>query len=181
MASSGIRFVKLPKPLQERLTRVMKAIEKGIVDPDWGGELFLKYFAYRFGIIAERSPHADQIYQAAKGMHLGLIIKGTAINHLATFGDTISEIIIERNCKLSDPTMIFNNMDIFLDVILSRKDLLRAGIEKQVEIRKMAVLFKWMAPVVALQDDATQAILEEKCPPMLEGIVAQVEQEYNLE
>ena len=92
MASSGIKFVKLPEPLQERLTRVMKGIENGKIDPDWGGELFMKYFAYRIGIIAESSPHAKKLHQAAKGMRLALIIKGTDIDHVSTFGDKITEI-----------------------------------------------------------------------------------------
>jgi hypothetical protein len=180
MASMGIKFVPLPVPLQERVTRVMKKIEKGEIDPDWGSQLFLKYFSQRIAIIAENSPHREELEQSAKGKRLALIIKGSDIDHAATFGNNLSEFTVERPSKISDPAMIFNNMDIFLDVILSRKDLMRAGIEKQVEVRKMAQLFKWMAPILALQDENTQQILEARCPVILSGIIDVIEEKYKL-
>ncbi|NVM54768.1 MAG: hypothetical protein HWN66_13785 [Candidatus Helarchaeota archaeon] len=181
MSSMGIKFVPLPEPLQKRVTRVMRGVENGEIDPDYGGELFMKYFSQRIGIIANNSPHSEKLHQAAKDQRLALIIKGTAIDHVATFGNKITELIIEKKSKLSDPAMIFNHMDVFLDVILSKKDLLRAGIEKQVEVRKMAQLFKWMAPIIASQDDRTQQILEEKCPPILAGIISEIEEHYGLD
>ncbi|HUX98625.1 MAG TPA: hypothetical protein VMV49_03670 [Candidatus Deferrimicrobium sp.] len=180
MASMGIKFVPLPVPLQERVNRVMKKIEKGEIDSDWGSQLFLKYFAQRISIIAENSPHREELELAAKGKRLALIIKGTDIDHAATFGDSLAELTIERPSKLGDPAMIFNNMDVFLDVILSRKDLMRAGIEKQVEVRKMVQLFKWMAPILALQDEKTQQQLEARCPVILSGIIDVIEEKYGL-
>ena len=175
MATPGIRFVRLPVPLQERLTKVMRKVESGEIDPDWGSQLFLRYFAQRLGIIVNNSSKRDYLNSIAKGMRLALIIKGTNINHTATFGDTVTQITIERGSKLSESAMIFMNMDIFLDVILSRKDLMRSSIEKKVEIRKVAHLFKWMGPIAAMQDDRTQALLEEKCPPLLDQIITEIE------
>ena len=180
MSSVGIKFVPLPEPLQKRLTNVMKKVESGEIDADWGGELFMHYFSQRLGIIANSSPHYEKLHKAAKGQRFALIIKGTDINHTAILGDTITDFTIEKPSKLSDPAMIFINMDIFLEVILSKKDLMRAGLDKQVEVRKMAQMFKWMAPVLALQDDKTQQLLEEKCPPILDGIVTTIEEKYGL-
>jgi hypothetical protein len=180
MSTPGIRFVRLPEPLQERLTKVMRKVESGEVDPDWGSQLFLRYFAQRLGIIVNNSSKRDFLNQIAKGMRLALLIKGTNINHTATFGDTVTQITIARGSKFSDPAMIFNNMDIFLDVILSRQDFLRASIEKKVEVRKAATLFKWMGPITAMQDDRTQAILEEKCPPILDQIIAEIESKVKI-
>ncbi len=175
MSSMGIKFVRLPVPLQERLTKVMRKVESGEIDSDWGSQLFMKYFAQRLGIIVDNSPNSDILHQAAKGMRLVLIIKGTKIDHTATFGDKVTQFTIERGSKLNDPAMIFMNMDTFLDVILSRKDLMRAGVEKKVEVRKMANLFKWMAPILAMQTDKIQTLLEEKCPPILDQIITEIE------
>ena len=141
MSSVGIKFVPLPEPLQKRLTNVMKKVESGEIDADWGGELFMHYFSQRLGIIANSSPHYEKLHKAAKGQRFALIIKGTDINHTAILGDTITDFTIEKPSKLSDPAMIFINMDIFLEVILSKKDLMRAGLDKQVEVRKMAQMF----------------------------------------
>ncbi|MHA1650762.1 MAG: hypothetical protein ACTSYB_11255 [Candidatus Helarchaeota archaeon] len=180
MASMGIKFVPLPESLQKRVTRVMKKIEAGEINPDWGSQLFMKYFAQRLSIIADNDPNSEKFHKAAKGKRLALIIKGSGIDHVATFGNKITEFTVEKNSKLSDPAMIFNNMDIFLDIILSKKDLMRAALNKEVEIRKLADLFKWMAPIIALQDEKTQRLLEEKCPPLLEKVIAEIEEKSGI-
>ncbi|TFG05453.1 MAG: hypothetical protein EU536_01755 [Promethearchaeota archaeon] len=180
MASIGIKFVPLPEPLQQRVTKVMKKIETGEIDPDWGGQLFMWYFTQRLSIIADNDPNSANFHQAAKGKRLALIIKGSGIDHVAIFGDRITEFTVEKPSKFSDPGMIFKTMDVFLDVILSRKDLMRAGMEKLVEVRKMAPLFKWMAPIIALQDETTQRLLEEKCPALLDKVITEIEQKTGI-
>jgi len=174
MATSGIKFVPLPDELQERVIRVMKKIENHEIDPDLGGELFMNYFAQRLGIIADNHPNSAQFHKAAKGQRLALIIRG-CIDYSAVFGDKITEFTAEKGSKPSDPAMIFNDMDTFLDVILNKKDLMRAGVEKKVEVRKMAPFFKWIAPIIALNDEKTQQLLEEKCPKLLEAVIDEIE------
>jgi hypothetical protein len=180
MAISGFKFVQLPEELQKRVIRVMKKIESHEIDPDVGGEFFMNYFAQRLGIIADNHPNSALFHQAAKGQHLVLIIKG-CIDYSAVFGDKITEFTAQRGSKPSDPAMIFNDMDTFLDVILNKKDLMRAGVEKKVEVRKMAPLFKWMAPIMAANDEKTQQLLEEKCPKLLEAAIAEIEARTGIE
>lgn len=180
MAISGFKFVPLPEELQERVIRVMKKIENGEIDPDLGGEFFMKYFAQRLGIIADNHPNSALFHQAAKGQRLALIIKG-CIDYSAVFGDKITEFTAVKGSKPSDPAMIFNDMDTFLDVILNKKDLMRAGVEKKVEVRKMAPLFKWIAPIMAQNDENTQSLLEEKCPKLLEAAIAEIEAKTGIE
>jgi len=174
MAISGFKFVPLPEALQKRVIKVMKKIESKEIDPDFGGQLFMKYFAQRLAIIADNHPNSALFHKAAKGQRMALIIKGS-IDYSAAFGDKITEFTSEKGSKLSDPAMIFNDMDIFLDVILNKKDLMRAGVERKVEVRKMAPLFKWVAPIMAANDANTQKLLEEKCPKLLEAVIAEIE------
>ncbi|MHA1265684.1 MAG: hypothetical protein ACTSRS_10680 [Candidatus Helarchaeota archaeon] len=180
MSGIGIKFVPLPESLQKRVTKVMKKIENGEIDADWGSQLFMWYFAQRLSIIANNDPNSQKFHQAAKGKRLALVIKRTGIDHVATFGEKITEFTVEKGSKLSDPAMIFKNMDVFLDVILNRKDLMRAGMEKLVEVRKMANLFKWMAPIIALQNETTQKLLEEKCPVLLDKVITEIEEKTGI-
>ncbi len=180
MSSMGIKFVPLPEPLQKRLTRVMKKVESGEINANYGSDLFMSYFAQRIAIIADNSPNPEKLHQNIRGKRLALIIKGTAIDHVATFQNKITEFTLDSPSKLTDPAMIFINMDVFLEVILSKKELMEAGIQKQVEVRKLAQTLRWLAPIVALQNDNTLNILKEKCPPILDRIVAEIERKYGL-
>ena len=179
MSSMGIKFVPLPEYLQQRVINVMKKIESGELDPGFGGKFFMKYFSQRLGIIIDNHPNTEKLHEAAKGQQLALIIKDS-VDYRATFGDKVTDFTAEPGSKPSDPAMIFYEMDTFLDVILSKKDLLRAGIEKKLEVRKMAMLLKWMAPILALQDDETQKLLEEKCPAILEQVLDEIEAETGI-
>jgi hypothetical protein len=44
----------------------------------------------------------------------------------------------------------------------------------------MAPLFKWMAPIIALQDDQTQQLLEEKCPTLLDKVITEIEEKTGI-
>ena len=129
--------------------------------------------------ILENYPDTEQLEKAAKGENFALIIKGS-VDYRATFGDKITDFTAVPGSKSTDPAMIFLDMDTFLDVILSKKELLRAGIEKKLEVRKMAKMLKWMAPIIALQTDETQKILEEKCPAILAKVLDEIEEETGL-
>jgi len=176
----GIKFVPLPEALQQRVIRIMKKIEAGKIDSDWGSQLFMEYFAQRISIIADNSLHKEKLHKMVNGKRLALIIKGSDIDHVATFKEKITEFDVKRASQLKDPAMIFNSMDIFLEVILSKKDLMRAILDKEVEIRKLAELFKWMAPILALQDEKTQQLLEKRCPNILAGVITKIEDKYGL-
>ena len=179
MAAMGIKFVPLPEWLQERVTNVMRKIEAGEIDPSFGGKFFMNYFSQRLGIILENYPDSAELEKAAKGQRFAVIIKGS-VDYYATFGDKITDFTTAPGSKPSDPAMIFYDMDTFLDVILSKKELLRAGFEKKLEVRKMAKMLRWMAPILALQTDDTQKILEEKCPPILNKVIDEIEAETGL-
>ena len=175
----GIKFVPLPEHLQQRVINVMRKVESGEIAPDIGGKFFMDYFSQRLGIILDNYPDTEKLEQAAKGQQLALIIKDS-VDYRATFGDKVTDFTAVPGSKPTDPAMIFLDMDTFLDVVLCKKDLLRAGIEKKVEVRKMAKLLKWMAPILALQDDNTQKILEEKCPVILAKIFDKIEEETGI-
>lgn len=177
--SAGIKFVPMPQEIQERIIRIIRAIESEEIDAEYGANFFMNYFVGRLTIIADHHPKSEKLHKLAKGEQFALVVKksgGYLIKHTATIGDRINDFEYKAGVKSRDiPAIVFKDVDIFLDVLLNKKEMMQAVAEKTMEITKISKLLKWMAPIIALNDEETQRILEEECPKLMTKVLDKIE------
>jgi len=179
--SLGIKFVPMPPDVQKRIIKVIRRIEAGEIDPEFGANFFMNYFVGRLKIIADNHPKSEKLHQLAKGQRFALIVKKETgenlIEHTALIGDRIDEFKYKAGVIGKDvPSIIFEDVDTFLDVLLNKKEMMQAISEKKMNITKISKLLRWMAPILSLNDEKTQELLEQECPKLMTRVLDEIEE-----
>ena len=177
---TGIKFIPMPLEIQERIIKMIRKIEKREIDADFGASFFMNYFIGRLGLIADNHPKSEKINKLAQNQKFVLIVKSETgeplIEHTAKIEDRLNQFKYAKGIKGKDiPHIIFKNVDIFLDVLLNKKEMMQAVFEKKLEITKISSLLRWMAPIMALNDEDTQKLLEEECPKLMTKVLDEIE------
>ncbi|MBD3228792.1 MAG: hypothetical protein GF329_11455 [Candidatus Lokiarchaeota archaeon] len=179
--SSGLKFVPMPKDIQERIIKIIRAIEREEIDAEYGASFFMNYFVGRLTLIADNHPKSEKLHKLAKDQKFALVVKkpdGYLIKHTAIIGDRINDFEYKAGVKSREiPAIVFKDVDIFLDVLLNKKEMMQAIAEKKLELTKMSKLLKWMAPIIALNNKETEKLLERECPILMEKVLDKIEAE----
>jgi len=170
----------MPPDVQERIIKVIRKIEKGEIDPEHGARFFMNYFVGRLTIIADNHPKSEYLHKLAQGQRFALVVNtangGVIIKHTAQIGDRINDFKYKPGIIGKDTlAIIFSDVDTFLDVLLNKKEMMQAIVEKKLNITKISKLLKWMAPIISSNDEKTQALLEEKCPKLMRKVLDDIE------
>ncbi|MHA1270001.1 MAG: hypothetical protein ACTSPY_09475 [Candidatus Helarchaeota archaeon] len=183
--SMGIKFVPMPPDIQERIIKVIRAIERGEIDPEYGASFFMTYFVGRLTIIADNHPKSEKLHQLANGQMFTLIVNSSTnqplIQHTALIGERLNKFKYKPGIIGKDtPRIIFADVDTFLDVLLNKKEMMQAIAERKLTITKISKLLKWMAPIMALNDEGTQELLESECPKLMSNVLSEIESKLKI-
>lgn len=144
-----IRFQVLPEELEGRVKKAFRALAKGKIIDVQGTKFFFKYFFERLKPMYRDKPkEAKAIKAALQDQVVGLIVPKFV--NVTLHIKTIDELIFTEGVAPKDPAMIFDDLHVLEEMILVKTSIADILINKRMNVRKMAKVLKWLAPITTV-------------------------------
>lgn len=150
--SLAIRFQVLPPALEKRVKAALQALRDGHLTDIQATSFFFKYFFQRLAPMYRNNPQtAKTIQDAVKNQLVGLIVPN--LIEVTLHITTLADLQFTKGVNPKSPAMAFADLQVVEDVILAKTTLVQGLIDKQVKVKKLAEILKWLAPISTIQTE----------------------------
>ncbi|HUX98576.1 MAG TPA: SCP2 sterol-binding domain-containing protein [Candidatus Deferrimicrobium sp.] len=125
--------------IEDHAGRPISEIKMGIND-------FLFYFRKSIHVLKDR-PEIKYFLKIMDGHKIGIQIKDRTFFTVSFSGETIQ---ISDELSKEDPLVYFGSVDLVINLILGRLDVLKVALSKSVRATKLHQLVEWSAPFAAI-------------------------------